>query len=85
MADRIVKAEEAQAHLKDLLDLVKEGEEVLISEDDKVFARIAPVKEAKRKKGRTLGLHRGVVKWIAPDFDEPLPDSFWLGDEESSS
>ncbi len=78
-------AEEARERIKHLLDLVKNGEEVLISEDDNVFAKIAPVKKAKKKKRRTLGLHRGVVKWISPDFDEPLPDSFWLGDEESSS
>jgi len=84
MDDRIVKAEEAQARLKDLLDLVKRGEEVLISEDDKVFARIAPVKKTRHEK-RTPGLHRGVVKSIAPDFDEPLPDGFWLGDEGNSS
>jgi len=79
-----VKAKEAQAHLKDLLDLVKEGEEVLISEDDKVFARITPVKKTRHEK-RTPGLHRGVVKSISPDFDAPLPDSFWLGDEGNSS
>ncbi len=80
MGDKTVTAKEARERIKHLLDLVKNGEEVLISEDDKVFARIAPV-----KKRRTPGLHRGVVKWISPDFDEPLPDSFWLGDEESSS
>ncbi len=83
MGDKTVTAEEARERIDDLLDLVKKGEEVLISEDDKVFARIAPVKKAKKR--RTPGLHRGVVKWISPDFDEPLPDSFWLGDDESSS
>ncbi len=83
MADRIVSAEEAQAQLKDLLDLVREGDEVLISEDEKVFARLAPVKEEvkEEKKQRTPGLDRGVVKYISPDFDDPLPDSFWFGEE----
>lgn len=80
MGDKIVKAEEAQAHIKDLLDLVKEGQEVLISDDDRVFARLAPVK-MEEKKPRTPGLTPGVVKWISPDFDEPLPDSFWFGED----
>ena len=31
--------------------------------------------------GRLLGQQRGAVTYIAPDFDDPLPDSFWLGDE----
>lgn len=28
---------------------------------------------------RVAGLHAGMV-WISDDFDEPLPDAFWLGD-----
>ena len=30
---------------------------------------------------RMPGLHRGSY-WIADDFDAPLPDSFWLGEED---
>lgn len=30
---------------------------------------------------RIPGLHAGEV-WISEDFNEPLPDSFWLGDDE---
>ena len=29
---------------------------------------------------RTLGLNRGAMK-MSNDFDEPLPDEFWLGKE----
>jgi len=29
---------------------------------------------------RTPGLHSGTT-WVRDDFDEPLPDSFWLGEE----
>lgn len=28
---------------------------------------------------RIAGLNAGQV-WISPDFDEPLPDSFWTGE-----
>lgn len=37
--------------------------------------------EQGRPKGRrTFGEYRGKI-WIADDFDDPLPDEFWLGDE----
>ena len=29
---------------------------------------------------RIAGLHAGQT-WISDDFDAPLPDSFWLGEE----
>ncbi len=32
-------------------------------------------------KTRTPGLHQGIGYWIADDFDAPLPDEFWLGEE----
>lgn len=33
---------------------------------------------ASDKPPRILGLHRGLIE-TGEDFDEPLPDSFWLG------
>lgn len=30
---------------------------------------------------RTPGLHQGQI-WMSEDFNEPLPDSFWLGDDK---
>lgn len=32
------------------------------------------------KKPRVLGLREGQM-WMADDFDAPLPDSFWFGEE----
>ncbi len=34
----------------------------------------------KKPKSRTPGLGKGTIV-IADDFDAPLPDSFWLGEE----
>lgn len=31
---------------------------------------------------RIVGLNRGQVLWISDDFDAPLPDEFWLGQEQ---
>ena len=30
------------------------------------------------EKPRVMDLHKGQV-WMSDDFDEPLPDEFWLG------
>jgi len=32
-------------------------------------------------KPREFGFWAGKV-WVAPDFDDPLPDSFWLGEDQ---
>ena len=30
---------------------------------------------------RVAGLHDGQI-WISDDFNDPLPDQFWLGDDK---
>ncbi|MBW4643030.1 MAG: DUF2281 domain-containing protein [Goleter apudmare HA4340-LM2] len=32
-----------------------------------------------QKKQRIVGLHEG-MGWISDDFNEPLPDEFWMGE-----
>ena len=31
---------------------------------------------------RVAGLNRGQI-WVREDFDAPLPDEFWLGDQQA--
>ncbi len=31
------------------------------------------------------GLHKDIPYWMAEDFDAPLPDSFWLGENEATA
>ncbi|MEL7355819.1 MAG: DUF2281 domain-containing protein [Cyanobacteria bacterium J06560_6] len=31
------------------------------------------------------GLHQDTPYWMAEDFDAPLPDSFWLGENEATT
>ncbi len=75
---RTVNAQEAQANLPELLSLVWAGGEVLITEAEQPIVKLTPV--APMKKKRVAGLHRGAI-WTSEDFDEPLPDEFWLGQE----
>lgn len=36
------------------------------------------------KPQRIPGLHQG-MGWISDNFDDPLPDEFWLGEEEATN
>lgn len=70
---------EAQQQLSKLLALAKAGNEIIISEDDIPVARLTAVASPAPAKPRIAGLHAGAV-WTSEDFDEPLPDEFWLGE-----
>ncbi len=76
---KTVDVEEAKERLPELVSIALEGNEVIISEDDKPVARLAPIPSTGRK--RVMGLHRGVA-WMSEDFDEPLPDEVWPGGDE---
>ena len=77
MSTKTVDVSEAQAQLPELLTLALEGNEVIIAEGDKPLARLVPVATSARK--RVAGLHRGTA-WTSDDFNEPLPDEFWIGE-----
>lgn len=66
-----VNIHEAKTHLSRLLRQVMLGEEVVIANDGTPVARLVPYRPhaAVRVPGRDAGLI-----WIAPDFDDPLPD-----------
>ncbi len=63
--------------LKKLLEIVASGMDVVLTEDKLPVARLVSVSH--KVGARVPGLHAGKV-WISPDFDAPLPDSFWLGE-----
>jgi len=76
VATKTVNIHEAKTHLSELLALAMEGEEVIIAKANKPLVRLVPV-EAPMKK-RIAGMHRGEI-WVSDDFDEPLPEEFWMG------
>jgi antitoxin (DNA-binding transcriptional repressor) of toxin-antitoxin stability system len=75
MSTKIVTVQEAEGHLLELIGLVEQGEEVLITYDDQPKVKLVPIVEPPQK--RVFGRHRGQV-WMSPDFDDSLPDDFWL-------
>ncbi|MBS1807938.1 MAG: type II toxin-antitoxin system Phd/YefM family antitoxin [Acidobacteria bacterium] len=73
-----VEVEEAKTRLSNLLTMALGGDEVIIAEDGKPIVRLVPV--APKKKKRIAGLNRGQIK-MREDFDAPLPDEFWMGED----
>ncbi|PIP54073.1 MAG: prevent-host-death protein [Bacteroidetes bacterium CG23_combo_of_CG06-09_8_20_14_all_32_9] len=59
-------------NIKQYIQLVLKGEEIIISEKDKPLFQLEPLKRRK-KSLRPYGLCAGEIK-ISPDFDKPLPD-----------
>ena len=59
---------QAKSDLAKLLDLAINGEEIVITQDDKPVAKISPIKRPLKR-----GSAKGKV-WISDDFDEPLEE-----------
>jgi len=78
MSTKTVDVHEAQTHLKELLSLALTGTEIVFLEGSTPIARLVPI--ASTTTPRVAGLHPGAI-WISSDFNEPLPEQFWTGDE----
>lgn len=76
MAIEIVDIKIAGKEVARWIELVHQGVEVVLVDDNRPLARILPVKTPSK---RIPGLNRGEIK-ASDDFDEPLPESFWLGE-----
>ena len=61
-----------------LLSLLGQDTEIILTENGHPVARVLPIEKLSRK--QLTGIYRGAME-MHDDFDEPLPDNFWLGDE----
>mgnify|MGYP001488426739 CR=1 FL=1 len=77
MSPKIVTVAEAATRLLELISLAEQGEDVVIAHEDQPKVKLVPVGQGSKK--RIFGQHRGKIR-MRPDFDDPLPDDFWLGD-----
>ncbi len=68
---------ELPGRMDELLALAAAGQEVILHDGPIARARLTPIVQ---RKPRVPGLHLGAVT-IAPDFDSPMPEAFWLGQE----
>ncbi|OLE51279.1 MAG: hypothetical protein AUG51_23930 [Acidobacteria bacterium 13_1_20CM_3_53_8] len=68
-----------EAKLPELVSLALQGNEVVITEDDKPVAKLIAISPSSEQK-RVPDLNKGEI-WMSEDFNDPLPDEFWLGEE----
>jgi len=66
-----------EAQLTKLLSLVKTGTEIILMEGSTSIARLVPVSSSTSL--RLPNLHSGAI-WTSDDFDQPLPDEFWMAE-----
>ena len=76
MAAKTVTIEEAEGHLDELIEKANAGDEVILAKGGEPVAKLVAL--AKRKGRRVFGQCKGEI-WTSEDFDDPLPDDFWLG------
>jgi antitoxin (DNA-binding transcriptional repressor) of toxin-antitoxin stability system len=74
MLTKTVDVQETHTSLQDLLSLVREGTEIVLTEGTTPLARLVPMGGAPVQ--RVEGLHAGAI-WTSEDFDAPLPEEFW--------
>lgn len=77
MPTKTVSVHDAETNLTELINQALRGEDVVIAEADKPLVRLTPVSVSSSQQ-RVAGLNRGEI-WVSDDFDESLPDEFWLG------
>ncbi len=69
-----------EVSIQTVIALTRNGDEVVIEENGEPLARLVPIKKSGPKQ-RVLGLGKGKT-WMSDDFDDMLPDSFWLGEDQ---
>lgn len=67
---RTVTMREAKTRLSQLVEAVEAGEEVIIARAGKPAVRL--VKANISQRGVRIGLAKGLLRRVAPDFDAPL-------------
>lgn len=78
MVTKTVDIGTMQAVKDSLLSLLEQDTEIILTENGQPIARVLPVKKLSHK--QLIGLFPGAMV-MHDDFDEPLPEAFWLGDE----
>jgi antitoxin (DNA-binding transcriptional repressor) of toxin-antitoxin stability system len=68
-----VPIEEAAARLRELIDSLKPGEEIVITRDRQPIAKLVGEQTAKVA-NRQIGIAKDKIVYMADDFDAPLDD-----------
>ena len=81
MSVKTITLDDAAVRLQELVTRASEGEQIVIAQNEHPLAKLVPFADV--EDDRTFGQARGRIH-VNDDFDEPLPDDFWLGRREPS-
>ncbi len=73
---KTVSISEVKNSIQIVIDLTKNGDEIVIEENGKPVAKVTPIAESEQKP-RIAGLGTGEGYFMNDDFDDELPDEFW--------
>lgn len=76
-----IELKDLPGRLMELRHRLRAGEEVTLTEGGEAIGTVRPRPAAPPAPPQRLGFAKGHFLWVAPDFDDPLPDEFWLGAE----
>ncbi|MFN8498021.1 MAG: type II toxin-antitoxin system prevent-host-death family antitoxin [Anaerolineae bacterium] len=82
MSTKTIDVAEAQEHLAELLSQVVQGTEIILTHEGEPLARLVSVSSSRPQ--RVPGLHPDAIT-VTPDFDDDLPDDFWMGNTVSAT
>lgn len=69
-----VTIREAKTNLAKLIEKARLGEEVVVTENGKPLVKLTPVLGVSEPKNRRIGGAKGIIEFVAEDFDAPLRD-----------
>lgn len=71
--------------LSELRNRLVAGEQVVLTDYGEAVGTVVPEKPvATPAVPHRLGFAKDIYYWMAPDFDNPLPDEFWFGEEDET-
>jgi antitoxin (DNA-binding transcriptional repressor) of toxin-antitoxin stability system len=71
----IIEMHEFQNQMTNIIFLLKNGNQLILTENNEPIAKISPIVKNKR----IAGLYSGDLEFISDDFDSELSDEFWYG------
>ncbi len=78
---RTISINEIQNSAQAIIDLTRDGDEIIIEENGEPLVKVTPLAKSEIKE-RIFGLGKGY--WMSDDFNDELPDEFWGWDKESN-
>jgi prevent-host-death family protein len=68
---KVFNLHKAKNQLSSLVDRAAAGEEIVIAKRGEPMVKLVPIPRPKKGPRKPSGLMK--IKWISPDFDDPLP------------